>query len=603
MSRNFLSEILAQKRKTVARMKADRSSSRFRERALEIRKTAGPHRLLQALSFESPCLKIIAEFKRRSPSAGIIRDDLSAEEVACLYERGGACAISVLTDETHFGGSIADLRAVRSITNLPILRKDFIIDPIQIYEAAVAGADAVLLIVAALDDAMLGDLREIAEDQLGLDALVEVHTSIELRRALNAGAKIIGVNNRNLQTFQVSLETSERLIAEVPRDRIMVSESGLQDAESLRRLDMLGFRGFLIGETLMRATDPEKALRDLIAGAKDQPFLQISCSHRPVAGPTGFPTAYSAVTTADRPNRIQIKICGITNARDAKASVELGAQMIGLNFYAQSPRYIQPKVARQIVDALPANIHAVGIFVDGNAEDIRKTANIAGVRCVQLHGNFSPEIACELASDFRVIRVFSTHARFRPEDVSLFSDCDVVIDAHHPDLRGGTGQTCDWSAARATLPFTRFLILSGGLNAHNVGRAIKAVTPHAVDVCSGVESVPGVKDHRALEQFIAAVRAAERSVQQHQLLNNDVSTNWDIAMDEIYAARRVASPFLKERGRVRLRLRQVALNSFAKWHSSAPRPLTLFLSPSVKGEATEYTRFAAHLRPLQGQLA
>jgi indole-3-glycerol phosphate synthase len=254
-----------QKRKAVARIQADVSAARFGERALEMRKTTVPHRLLQALKSESPRLKIIAEFKRRSPSAGIIRDDLSAEEVARSYERGGACAISVLTDEAHFDGSIADLRAVRSSTNLPILRKDFIIDPIQIYEAAVAGADAVLLIVAALDDDVLGDLRKVAEDQLGLDALVEVHTSEELRRAMNVGARIIGMNNRDLQTFQVSLETSERLIAEAPRDKIMVSESGLQDAESLRRLHAIGFHGFLIGETLMRATDPEKALRDLIA--------------------------------------------------------------------------------------------------------------------------------------------------------------------------------------------------------------------------------------------------------------------------------------------------------------------------------------------------
>jgi indole-3-glycerol phosphate synthase len=265
MSRNFLSEILAQKREAVTRMKARPSADRLREQALEIRKTAVPHWLLQTLTPESPRLKIIAEFKHRSPSAGIIRNDLSAEEVARRYERGGACAISVLTDEAYFGGSIADLRAVQSSTNLPVLRKDFIIDPIQIYEAAVAGADAVLLIAAALDDAVLGELREVAEDQLGLDTLVEVHTSIELRSALNAGAKIIGVNNRNLQTFQVSLETSERLIAEARRDRIMVSESGLQDAESLRRLEMLGFRGFLIGETLMHATDPEKALRHLVA--------------------------------------------------------------------------------------------------------------------------------------------------------------------------------------------------------------------------------------------------------------------------------------------------------------------------------------------------
>jgi indole-3-glycerol phosphate synthase len=267
MSRNFLSEILAQKREAVARMKVHLSAIGPRELALEIRKAAVPHRLLQALASESPFLKIIAEFKRKSPSAGIIRDDLSAEEVARRYERGGACAISVLTDEAHFGGSIADLRAVRSTTNVPILRKDFIIDPIQIYEAAVAGTDAVLLIVAALDDAVLGDLREIAEDQLGLDAVVEVHTSEELRRALNVGAKIIGVNNRDLQTFQVSLEISERVIAEAPHDRIMVSESGLQSAESLRHLRGLGFHGFLIGETLMRASDPEITLRGLLAAA------------------------------------------------------------------------------------------------------------------------------------------------------------------------------------------------------------------------------------------------------------------------------------------------------------------------------------------------
>jgi phosphoribosylanthranilate isomerase len=207
---------------------------------------------------------------------------------------------------------------------------------------------------------------------------------------------------------------------------------------------------------------------------------------------------------------IQIKICGITNARDAKACVELGAQLIGLNFYPQSPRYIEPKVGRQIVETLPVDADAVGVFVDGNAEEIRRIAKTARVRSIQLHGNFSPELARELASEFRVIRVFSTHARFRPEDVSLFPDCDLLIDAHHPDLRGGTGQTCDWSAARATLRFTRFLILSGGLNTQNVGRAIAAVRPHAVDVCSGVESVPGVKDHRAIKDFVTAVRRAER---------------------------------------------------------------------------------------------
>ena len=265
---NILSEIIDRKREIVARLRANPVSRNFRDRALAIRRNATPHRFVQTLESEPQRLNIIAEFKRRSPSAGIIPSDLSATEVARCYDRGGACAISVLTDEEYFGGSIFDLTAVRAATDLPIMRKDFIIDPIQIYEAATAGADAVLLIAGALDNTALAKLRAIAEDELGLDALVEVHTSKELRSALNAGAKMIGVNNRNLQTFQVSLETSERLIAEAPRGRIMISESGLKSAKSLRHLQALGFRGFLIGEALMRVDDPETGLRDLIAAAE-----------------------------------------------------------------------------------------------------------------------------------------------------------------------------------------------------------------------------------------------------------------------------------------------------------------------------------------------
>jgi indole-3-glycerol phosphate synthase len=268
MMATILSEILGRKREVVARLRVDRAARDFRDRAMAIRANAKPHLLLRALESNSGGVKIIAEFKRRSPSAGTIRNDLSATDVATRYERGGACAISVLTDEQYFGGSILDLGAIRASTALPLLRKDFIIDPIQIHEAAIAGADAVLLIAGALDDTALAKLRAIAEDELALDALTEVHTSEELRRALNAGAKMIGVNNRNLQTFQVSLETSERLIAEAPRDRIMISESGLKNAKSLRHLQALGFHGFLIGETLMRVTDPENALRDLIGAAE-----------------------------------------------------------------------------------------------------------------------------------------------------------------------------------------------------------------------------------------------------------------------------------------------------------------------------------------------
>ena len=276
---SILSEILDRKREVVARLRADPAARDFRDRGLAIRANATPHLLLRALVGTPRCgvrsaqradatFNIIAEFKRRSPSAGTIRSDLSATDVSTRYERGGACAISVLTDEQYFGGSILDLVAIRESTALPLLRKDFIIDEIQIYEAAAVGADAVLLIAAALDDGALAKLRATAEDELGLDAVVEVHTSEELHRAVRAGARIIGVNNRDLRTFRTSLETSERLIAEAPKDRIMISESGLQGANDLRHLQTLGFHGFLIGEALMRAPDPEAALRDLIAAAE-----------------------------------------------------------------------------------------------------------------------------------------------------------------------------------------------------------------------------------------------------------------------------------------------------------------------------------------------
>ena len=264
----ILCEIVGRKREAIARLRADPASRDFREHTLATRANTGPHRLLRVLESNPGAVNIIAEFKRRSPSAGTIRDDLSVTAVAVCYERGGACAISVLTDEQYFGGSILDLAAIRAITDLPLLRKDFIIDEIQIYEAAAIGADAVLLIVAALDDAALTTLRATAENELGLDAVVEVHTSEELRRAVNADARIIGVNNRDLRTFRTSVETSKRLIAEAPRDRIMISESGLQDPNLLRHLQALRFRGFLIGEALMRARDPEAALRDLIAATE-----------------------------------------------------------------------------------------------------------------------------------------------------------------------------------------------------------------------------------------------------------------------------------------------------------------------------------------------
>jgi len=193
----------------------------------------------------------------------LIRDGAEPATMAQHYKAGGAIGISVLTEEDYFGGSLEDLVSVKEAVDLPVLRKDFIFEAYQLYEAAASGADAVLLIVAALEDALLVELREITEDELSMDALVEVHTKTEMQRATASGATLIGVNNRDLRTFEVSLETSLKLSGEAPPDAVLVSESGLHTTADLQRLREVGYRGFLIGESLMRADRPVEALRGL----------------------------------------------------------------------------------------------------------------------------------------------------------------------------------------------------------------------------------------------------------------------------------------------------------------------------------------------------
>jgi indole-3-glycerol phosphate synthase len=258
---DFLTEIIALKRERLALAKEGRGIEALRRQAEDARQNRAAHALRAAL--KNGCVNVIAEFKRASPSKGVIRADAEPAQIALAYEAGGAAAISVLTEEDRFLGSLDDLRAVRAAVKVPVLRKDFIFDEYQLYESAAAGADALLLIVAALDDETLARLRQITEDELEMDALVEVHTEEELRRAVQAGATLIGVNNRDLHSFNVSLEVSVKLAEHAPADNLLVTESGLRSSDDLRRLRALGYRGFLIGETLMRASEPEKALREL----------------------------------------------------------------------------------------------------------------------------------------------------------------------------------------------------------------------------------------------------------------------------------------------------------------------------------------------------
>lgn len=257
---DILTRIINVKRQRIEVAKGSVSLDRLRDAAQNARRTRKPHRLLSAL--RSDALNIIAEFKRRSPSKGVIRPDADLPQIVSSYQSDGAAAISVLTEEDHFSGSLDDLREAKTAAQIPVLRKDFIFDEYQVYESAAAGADALLLIVAALDDETLARLLRLTEE-LGLDALVEVHTSAELKRAAAARAKLIGVNNRDLRTFEVSIDTSLTLANEAPAESLLVSESGLNNHADLQRLHAAGYRGFLIGETLMRANNPGQMLRDL----------------------------------------------------------------------------------------------------------------------------------------------------------------------------------------------------------------------------------------------------------------------------------------------------------------------------------------------------
>jgi len=212
-----------------------------------------------------PGISVIAEHKRRSPSAGVLREGAEPAEVVRAYERGGAAALSILTEPFHFGGSLDDLRAARAATHLPVLRKDFIVDSYQLYESAASGADAILLIVAALEPDVLGELHREAW-ALDLDVLVEVHDEEELERALEVEAEVIGINNRDLGDFSVDIERTYELLSDIPTGKTVVSESGFSTRDQLDELDRVGVDAVLIGETLMRAPDLEAACRELTGG-------------------------------------------------------------------------------------------------------------------------------------------------------------------------------------------------------------------------------------------------------------------------------------------------------------------------------------------------
>ena len=257
----ILSRIIESRRAEVARRRRILPETVLR---IAAGKADAPRDFAGALARDK--VSVIAEIKKASPSAGVLRREFEPVSLARGFEQAGAAALSVLTEEENFQGALAHLRDARAAVSLPVLRKDFIVDPWQVWEARAANADSFLLIAAALDDATLGELLALGRE-LGMEALVEVHTAEELERVLAAGARIVGVNNRNLHTLEVRMETSLELGETIPEDRVAVSESGLRSAQDLRKLSAAGFDAFLIGESLMREPDPGAALKRLIATA------------------------------------------------------------------------------------------------------------------------------------------------------------------------------------------------------------------------------------------------------------------------------------------------------------------------------------------------
>jgi len=439
-------------------------------------------RFLAALRAGGP--RVVAEVKHRSPSAGTLlagergplppgrpEEALTAvRAVAKAYRRAGAAAISVVTEPDFFGGDLAWLPEVKRVSGLPVLMKDFVVDEVQLDLALSLGADAVLLIVAALSDDELARLHRAARAR-GLAVLVEAHDEEEVRRALAAGAEAVGLNARDLATFRVDLDRVEALGRLLPAGAVRVAESGIRSAADLGRLAAAGFDAFLVGESLLRSGDPARALRALRGEG----------------------------TT-------EVKVCGVTREEDLAAAEELGADWIGLNLSPRSPRRLGVTRARALGEASRFARGVVAV-VAGNGVSGAE-AIVAEVRpdALQWHDDLAARaglaVPVPLWQAVRVGRDPLGEAAGWPADV-------LLLDAAHATLAGGTGETWDWSLL-SHFPGGRRVFVAGGLSPENVAAAITACAPAGVDVASGVESAPGVKDRGRLAAFLAAVREGQK---------------------------------------------------------------------------------------------
>ena len=446
----------------------------------------------------------ICEVKKASPSKGIIAEHFPYLEIAKEYEVAGAAAISVLTEPDFFKGDKKYLQEIASTVKIPVLRKDFIIDEYQIYQAKVWGASAILLICACLDVPTLTKFRELA-DSLGLSSLVEAHDEHEVQMAIDCGARIIGVNNRNLKDFTVDVQNSVRLRNLVEDDVIFVSESGLETPEDIQVLRDNNIGVALMGETFMRSPNKVEKLAYLYG-----------------------PTYYTP----------KIKMCGISKVETIPAIVEAKPDYMGLVF-ATSKRQVTVEQAKTLVDELhkeyektygevtaPMNtdtaqdsqdnqefvqgnsnfekIKTVGVFVNETIENLLKIAEEVKLDVIQLHGDEDESFIQTLKEQSNVEVWKAVQVRSAADaEKWIDSSADMLLfDAYHKDERGGTGEVFDWSSLDE---FERPFMLAGGMDSTNVARAIRTVRPYGIDISSGIET-EGVKDDEKIKAFTNIVR-------------------------------------------------------------------------------------------------
>ena len=427
----------------------------------------------------------ICEVKKASPSKGIIAEHFPYLDIAKEYEVAGAAAISVLTEPDFFKGDKKYLQEIASTVKIPVLRKDFIIDEYQIYQAKVWGASAILLICACLDVPTLTKFRELA-DSLGLSSLVEAHDEHEVQMAIDCGARIIGVNNRNLKDFTVDVQNSVRLRNLVQDDVIFVSESGLETPEDIQVLRDNNIGVALMGETFMRSPNKVEKLAYLYG-----------------------PTYYTP----------KVKMCGISKVETIPAVVEAKPDYMGLVF-ASSKRQVTVDQAKTLVEELHKQytkrynngaeqsnddeIKTVGVFVNETLENLVSIAKEANLDAVQLHGDEDEAFikALKEKTDVEVWKAVQIRSSTDAE-AWIDSSADMLLfDAYHKDERGGTGEVFDWSCLDE---FERPFMLAGGIDSTNVAHAIRTVRPYGIDISSGIET-DGVKDDEKIKAFTNIVR-------------------------------------------------------------------------------------------------